>query len=252
MFTMRPLRRARISSTARRDARIVATSETSMTKRHVASSEAWNSLARSRADCPTLLNRTSMWPKRRRMAAKASVTAFGSVQSAVIASTCRPAASISRATPCSVSPSRSTTTRSAPSRARRNALARPIPLAAPETTATRPVNRPSMSPVMTCPLPGRGRSDEAVEPDPALGHRQPEPGEQNEHGGEGGGGRVHPVLDGAEDLHRQRHLAGAQQEDRHRHVVERDDEREQRAGRAPRPDERQRDREARDRSDRNT
>src|SRR4026207_1108722 len=66
MLTMRPLRRARISSTARRVARMVASSETSMTKRHVASSEAWNSLARSRADWPTLWKRASRRPKRRR------------------------------------------------------------------------------------------------------------------------------------------------------------------------------------------
>src|SRR5437762_13050689 len=49
MLTIRPLRRARTSSTTRRVARMVVRSETSMTKRHVSSTETWNSLARSRA-----------------------------------------------------------------------------------------------------------------------------------------------------------------------------------------------------------
>src|SRR6185436_5025672 len=239
MLTMRPLRRARISSTANRLARMVATSETSMTNRHVSSVEAWNSLARSRALCPTLLKRMSMRPKRWRMAAKAARTASPSVQSAVIGSTCRPIASMSRATSCSVSPSRSTTTRSAPSRARRSALARPMPLAAPVTTAMRSASRLSTRRAMV--FPRWMRSDEAMEPDPALGDREAEAGEHDEHGGDGGDGRIHAVLDGGEDLHGQRHLARPQEKDGDGDVVERHDEGEERPGRHARADERERD-----------
>src|SRR5262245_22843968 len=178
----------------------------------------------------------SMRPKRWRMAAKAACTASPWVQSAVMGSTCRPMASTSRATPCSVSPSRSTRTRSAPSRARRSALARPMPLAAPVTTAMRLASRSETRVAMV--VPSGDRSDEAMEADPALGDREAETGEHDEHGGDGGDGRVHPVLDGAEDLHGQRHLARSQEKDRDRDVVERHDEGEERPGRHARTNER--------------
>jgi hypothetical protein len=65
-----------------------------MTKRHVSSSDLWNSLARSRALWPTLLKRMSMRPNLRLISANASRTATASVQSAVMASTCRPSPSM--------------------------------------------------------------------------------------------------------------------------------------------------------------
>src|SRR6185436_720856 len=234
MLTMRPLRRARISSTTRRVARMALKSDTSTTKRHVSSAERWNSLARSRALWPTLLKRMSMRPKRRRAAVIASRTAWGSVQSAVIGSACRPPASTARAVSCKGPSSRSTMTRSAPSRASRRALARPMPLAAPVTTAIRPASRLSTADAMTLPSP----SDESVEADPALGGGEAEAGEHDQHGRDGGDGRIHAVLDGGEDLHGERHLARPQDEDRHRDVVERHDEREERAGGDSRADER--------------
>ncbi len=94
-----------------------------------------------------------------------------------------------------------------------------------------------------CPFP----RDEPVKADPALGGGEAEAGDDDQHGRDGGDGGIHPVLDRGEDLHRQGHLARAQQEDRDRDVVERHDEREQRAGRDSGAHERQRDGEERDR-----
>src|SRR5262245_42351524 len=240
MFTMRPLLRARISSTASRVARIVVGSDTSMTKRHVSSSDRWNSLARSRALWPTLLTRMSMRPNRCLIRANAPRTATASVQSAVMGSAGTPSSSMARPTPASPSSSRSTTTTWAPSRARRSALARPIPFAAPVTTAIRPESRPSTTGLMRN-LRKDTWSDKPVKADPALGGGQADAGERDQHGGDGGDGRVHAVLDRGKDLHGQGHLTGAEQEDRHGHVVEGHDEREQRPRRDPWTDQRQRD-----------
>src|SRR5437762_1049421 len=87
----------------------------------------------------------------------------------------------------------------------RVAVARPMPLAAPETTTTFPTNLASPTEAMTGPPVSR--SDETVKADPALGGGEAEPGDDDQHRRHGGDAWVHAVLDGAEDLHWQGHVA---------------------------------------------
>src|SRR5205807_3402145 len=95
---------------------------------------------------PTLLTKTSTRPKRCRTAKANSPTAPPSLTSNRPVRADRPVASTSAAAAARFSESRSHMATSAPKRAKATAMARPMPTAAPVTTATRSVNRTLLGP----------------------------------------------------------------------------------------------------------
>jgi hypothetical protein len=84
---------------------------------------------------PALFTHASTWPKRSRARRARSATAFSSTTSVGSAIALPPAATHSSATVSSASARRAATTTPQPDSAKRRAVARPIPLDAPVTTA---------------------------------------------------------------------------------------------------------------------
>ena len=105
---------------------------------------------------PALFTSTSTRSKRSAIDSTKASTASGSRTSSSALSTGRPSPSMSAATSASRSAWRSQIATVAPHRANRRAVARPIPWAAPVTTATRSVSRmesaSKRSPVVMGPL----------------------------------------------------------------------------------------------------
>src|SRR5438067_952069 len=107
---------------------------------------------------PALLTRMSGTPKAARAAATAASHCSATQWSIATAAALPPAVRIAAATTSAPSPSRSAQHTAAPSAAKRSAIARPFPLAAPVTIATRPARRP-----------GRGAVWSGIRPNPASG-----------------------------------------------------------------------------------
>jgi pimeloyl-ACP methyl ester carboxylesterase len=101
-------------------------------------------IIRSRST-PALLTRTSSRPYAPSAVASSSSPVGHSATSPAATAACPPPARISAATAWTASPGRSLSTSRAPARASASASARPSPLAAPVTTATRPVRVSSSS-----------------------------------------------------------------------------------------------------------
>src|SRR6266511_573032 len=108
---------------------------TSKTQRQ--SSSVW-SRSRLNVDTPALLHNTSTRPNRSSVVAASPSTAAAPETSTVTAAASPPVAWMPDATTSASAPSRSATTTAEPAAANSSARARPMPLAAPVTTATRP------------------------------------------------------------------------------------------------------------------
>jgi hypothetical protein len=108
---------------------------TSITRRHSSSGISVNGRISSEAYRPALLTSTSIPPHASTVSATRRSTSASSATSAVSPTPSSNAAAASSA------PRRSATTMRAPSRASPSAIARPIPCAAPVTSATLPSSR---------------------------------------------------------------------------------------------------------------
>ena len=100
----------------------------------------------SRSMRPALFTRTSMRPWSLPMRANTSSTDEGLAQSQTWYSALPPAAVTSSTTPTRFASVRASATTCAPSSANRREMARPMPVLAPVTTATRPSSFPVIPP----------------------------------------------------------------------------------------------------------
>ena len=144
MFKILPYLRSRMPFTTCREQIMVLSSVTSTTRRHISEAESTNSLFLPPPPPPTPFTRTSIRPNRRRISTNAVATS-SFVQSSWMPRPSHPVALILSSICLTFGLVSMATTAFAPSRAKRSAVAPPMPPAAAVTTAILSFRRPGQA-----------------------------------------------------------------------------------------------------------